>query len=62
MLTRILPLNDILNVVLFGQRAKKWREKNLDKDGNIRTYRLNEMAIRQMKVLITAPALKQLKE
>jgi len=84
---------DVLNVALFGQTAKEWREKNLDKDGNIRDYasieqllvlaniegmnaefirmglpqseritRLNEIAIRQMKILIAAPALKQLKE
>jgi len=84
---------DVLNVALFGQTAKEWREKNLDKDGNIRDYasieqllvlaniegmnaelirmglpqseritHLNEVAIRQMKVLIAAPALKQLKE
>lgn len=84
---------DVLNVALFGQTAKEWREKNLDKDGNIRDYasieqhlvlaniegmnaelirigllqseriaRLNEMAIRQIKVLIAVPALKQLKE
>jgi len=84
---------DLLNVALFGLTAKEWREKNLDKDGNIRDYasieqllvlaniegmnaelirmglpqgeritRLNEIAILQMKVLIAAPALKQLKE
>lgn len=27
---------DILNVVLFGMRAKEWREQNPDKKGNIR--------------------------
>ncbi|MFA6366163.1 MAG: KilA-N domain-containing protein [Candidatus Hydrogenedentales bacterium] len=84
---------DLLNVALFGLTAKEWREKNLDKDGNIRDYasieqllvlaniegmnaelirmglpqneritRLNEIAIRQLKVLIAAPALKRLKE
>jgi hypothetical protein len=84
---------DVLNVALFGQTAKEWREKNPDKDGNIRDYatmeqllvlanieginaefirmelsqevrlkHLNEIAIRQMKILIATPALKQLKE
>jgi len=84
---------DVLNVALFGQTAKEWREINPDKDGNIRDYatmeqllvlaniegmnaefirmglaqgdrlqRLNEIAIRQMKVLVSAPAMKQLKE
>jgi hypothetical protein len=27
---------DVLNVALFGMTAKQWREKNLDKEGNIR--------------------------
>lgn len=84
---------DVLNVALFGTTAREWRERNPDKDGNIRDHasieqllvlanieginaefirmelsqgdrlkRLNEIAIRQMKILITAPALKQLKE
>jgi hypothetical protein len=83
---------DVLNIALLGQTAKEWREKNPDKDGNIRDFasieqllvlaniegmnaelirmglsqrerltRLNEIAIRQMQVLIAAPALKQLK-
>lgn len=29
---------DILNVALFGKTAKEWRDKNPDKDGNIRDY------------------------
>jgi len=29
---------DILNVALFGMAAKEWRDKNLDKKGNIRDY------------------------
>jgi hypothetical protein len=29
---------DVLNVALFGQTAKQWREANSDKDGNIRDY------------------------
>ena len=29
---------DLLNVVLFGQTAKQWREENSDKQGNIRDY------------------------
>jgi hypothetical protein len=29
---------DILNVALFGMTAKEWREKNKNKDGNIRDY------------------------
>ena len=29
---------DVLNMALFGQTAKQWREKNPDKDGNIRDY------------------------
>ncbi|MBI5360619.1 MAG: KilA-N domain-containing protein [Planctomycetes bacterium] len=84
---------DILNVALFGQTAKEWRDANPELKGNIRDYatveqllvlaniegmnaelinmelsqgerlkRLNEIAIRQMHVLTTAPALKQIKE
>jgi len=84
---------DILNVALFGQTAKQWRDGNLNLEGNMREYatieqllvlaniegmnaelihmglsqgerlkRLNEIAIRQMQVLTTAPALKQIKE
>lgn len=29
---------DILNIVLFGKTAKQWKEKNKEKDGNIRDY------------------------
>jgi len=29
---------DVLNIALFGITAKKWREKNPNKDGNIRDY------------------------
>lgn len=29
---------DLLNVALFGMTAKEWRDKNLDKTGNIRDY------------------------
>jgi len=83
---------DMLNVALFGQVAKQWRDANPTLEGNMRDYatveqllvlaniegmnaelihmelsqgerlkRLNEIAIRQMQVLTTAPALKQLK-
>ena len=84
---------DLLNVALFGQTAKQWRDINPNLEGNMREYatieqllvlaniegmnaelihmglsqgerlkRLNEIAIRQMQVLTTAPALKQIKE
>ncbi len=84
---------DILNVALFGQTAKQWRDGNPNLEGNMREYatieqllvlaniegmnaelihmglsqgerlkRLNEIAIRQMQVLTTAPALKQIKD
>lgn len=29
---------DVLNMALFGQTAKQWRDKNPGKDGNIRDY------------------------
>lgn len=29
---------DVLNMALFGMTAKQWRNKNLDKKGNIRDY------------------------
>lgn len=29
---------DVLNVALFGQTAKEWRDKNLGKKGNMRDY------------------------
>jgi hypothetical protein len=84
---------DVLNVALFGQTAKQWRNTNPELDGNMRDHatveqllvlaniegmnaelihvglaqgarlrRLNEIAIRQMQVLTTIPAAKQLKE
>lgn len=83
---------DLLNVALFGQTAKQWRDSNPKLDGNMREYatveqllvlaniegmnaefihmrlaqgerlkRLNEIAIRQMKVLTAVPAVKQIK-
>ena len=83
---------DLLNVALFGQTAKQWRDANPGLDGNMRDYasveqllvlaniegmnaelihmalaqgdrlkRLNEIAIRQMQVLTSAPAIQQLK-
>jgi hypothetical protein len=83
---------DLLNVALFGQTAKQWRDANPKLDGNMREYasieqllvlaniegmnaefihmgltqgdrltRLNEIAIRQMQVLTSASAIKQLK-
>lgn len=34
----------MLNVALFNMTAKEWREKNLDKKGNIRDYAsINEL-------------------
>jgi KilA-N domain len=84
---------DVLNVALFGQTAKQWRDTNPDMEGNMREYatieqllvlaniegmnaelihmgltqgerlkRLNAIAIRQMQVLTSASAIKQLKE
>ena len=29
---------DLLNVALFGKTAKEWRDKNPDKDGNMRDH------------------------
>ncbi|MGP1678141.1 MAG: KilA-N domain-containing protein [Burkholderiales bacterium] len=83
---------DLLNVALFGQTAKQWRDLNPKLEGNMREYatieqllvlaniegmnaelihmglsqgerlkRLNEIAIRQMQVLTSAPAIKRLK-
>ncbi len=35
---------DVLNVALFGMTAKQWRDRNLDKKGNIRDYAsINEL-------------------
>ena len=84
---------DLLNVALFGQTAKQWRDANPELEGNMRDHatveqllvvaniegmnaefihmglaqgerlkRLNAIAIRQMQVLTSAPAIKQLKE
>ena len=37
---------DILNVALFGKRAKQWREENPDLKGNMRDYAsLNELLV-----------------
>ena len=83
---------DLLNVALFGQTAKQWRDGNEGLEGNMRDHatieqllvlanlesmnaefihmglsqadrlkRLNETAIRQMHVLTSAVALKQIK-
>lgn len=38
---------DVLNVALFGQTAKMWRDKNPDKKGNIRDF----SAVEQLLVL-----------
>lgn len=82
---------DVLNVALFGQTAKQWREADPKLDGNMRDHasieqllvlaniegmnaefihmgltqrdrlqRLNEIAIRQMQVLTTSAAVRQL--
>lgn len=37
---------DLLNVALFGQTAKEWREKNKEKQGNIRDYaNINQLLV-----------------
>ena len=36
---------DVLNVSLFGLTAKEWRDKNVDKDGNIRDYATAEQLV-----------------
>lgn len=84
---------DLLNVALFGQTAKQWRDANPKLEGNMREYatieqllvlanlegmnaelihmglsqgerlkRLNEIAIRQIQVLTSVSAIKQLKK
>jgi hypothetical protein len=84
---------DVLNVALFGQTAKQWRDTNQKLEGNMREYatveqllvlaniegmnaefihmglsqgerlkRLNQIAIRQMEVLISNATIKKLKE
>ena len=36
----------MLNLVLFGKTAKKWREENVDKPGNMRDYAsINELLV-----------------
>ncbi|MFH1904733.1 MAG: KilA-N domain-containing protein [bacterium] len=83
---------DVLNMALFGKTAKEWREKNLNKVGNIRDYatieqlviltnlesinamliqqnfeqkerlqKINELAISQMKSLLSNQNIKKLK-
>lgn len=83
---------DLLNVALFGQTAKQWRDSHPDAEGNIRDHapleqlvvltnleslnsvlirqgipaperilKLNEIAITQMKTLLTDTNLKRLK-
>ena len=37
---------DVLNMALFGMTAKQWKDKNPDKQGNIRDYaNINELMI-----------------
>ena len=36
---------DLLNVALFGMTAKEWRDKNPDKNGNIRDYAILEQLV-----------------
>jgi len=36
---------DLLNVALFGITAKEWRDKNLNKNGNIRDYATLEQLV-----------------
>jgi hypothetical protein len=36
---------DLLNVALFGITAKEWRDKNFNKDGNIRDYATLEQLV-----------------
>ena len=83
---------DLLNVALFGQTAKQWRDANPDADGNVRDHapleqlvvltnleslnsvlirqglpqserllKLNEIAITQMRSLLTDTNIKRLK-
>lgn len=83
---------DLLNVALFGQTAKQWRDAHPDAEGNVRDHatleqlvvltnleslnsvfirqglpapdrllRLNEIAISQMRSLLSAPNVKRLK-
>ncbi|MDY0150021.1 MAG: KilA-N domain-containing protein, partial [Kiritimatiellia bacterium] len=83
---------DLLNVALFGQTARQWRDAHPDAEGNVRDHatleqlvvltnleslnsvlvrqglpaperllKLNEIAISQMRTLLTEPNLKRLK-
>ncbi|MEO8350389.1 MAG: KilA-N domain-containing protein [Chthoniobacteraceae bacterium] len=77
---------DLLNVALFGQTAKQWRETHPNAEGNIRDHapleqlvvltnleslnsvlirqgllKLNEIAITQMRTLLSANTVKRLK-
>ncbi len=44
---------DILNVALFGQTAKQWREQNANKEGNVRDF----STIEQLLVLANIEAM-----
>lgn len=83
---------DLLNVALFGQTAKQWRDAHPEAEGNVRDHapleqlvvltnleslnavlirqgltqserlmKLNEIAITQMRTLLTDPSVKRLK-
>ena len=49
---------DLLNVALFGQTAKQWRDANPGLDGNMRDH----ATVEQLQVLTSAPAIKRLKK
>ncbi len=44
---------DVLNVALFGFTAKEWREKNPDREGNMRDY----SSVLQLLVLVNLESL-----
>jgi len=51
---------DVLNVALFGMTAKKWREANGDKEGNIRDYTsVEQLVILSNMESINAELIKQ---
>ena len=53
---------DLLNVALFGQTAKEWREKNKNKQGNIRDYAdINQLLVLANLESYNAILIKQLK-
>jgi len=83
---------DLLNVALFGQTARQWRDAHLDAEGNLRDHapleqlvvltnleslnsvlirqglpaqerllKLNEIAITQMRTILSASSVKRLK-